>query len=269
MQKVLANSDFVAQIREREQFLSEEIEKRKGRLFKAPDGDLKIITNGNTKQYYKRLKGETNGTYLKKSASGMITELAQKRYDKRFVAAAEAELKSIRMFLQNYELKTSELATEFPPDLIGKMDIVDVAFDEYSNAWQNEAYIPKMIDDRVLVHITAKGERVRSKSEELIANQLFARKIPYKYECPVVMFDGEYRYPDFTILSPVTHDIVYWEHLGMMDNPEYVTANMKKLKGYEKSGIYLGKELLVTMESKSMPINTKSIDEFICKHFVR
>ena len=269
MQKVLTNSDFVAQIRKREQFLSEEIEKRKGRLLKAPDGDLKIITKGNIKQYYRRLKGETNGTYLRKADSEIIAELAQKRYDRRFVAAAEAELKTIRTFLSKYELKTSELSTEFPSELKVNMDIADVAFIEYSEAWQNERYISKTIDDRVLVHITAKGERVRSKSEELIANQLFARKIPYKYECPVVIFNGEYRYPDFTILSPVTHDIVYWEHLGMMDSSEYVSANMKKLKDYEQSGIYLGKELLVTVESKSMPINTKSIDEFICKHFVR
>ena len=238
-------------------------------MTKAPDGDLKIISKGNTKQYYRRLKGETTGSYLRKADSGIITELAQKRYDKRFVAAAEDELKSIRMFLSKYEMKTSGLSTEFSPELKEKMDIADVAFDEYSVAWQNEAYVPKIIDDRVLVHVTAKGERVRSKSEELIANQLFARKIPYKYECPIRIFNGEYRYPDFTILSPVTHEIVYWEHLGMMDNLEYVAANMKKLKDYEKSGIYLGKELLVTVESKNMPTNTKSIDEFICKHFVR
>ena len=101
MQKTMEKTDFFEQIMERERFLSNEIVKRKKRICKAPDGDLKIISKGARKQYYRRLKGETNGTYIHKSDIGLIRSLAQKRYDMRFVAAAEAELKPIRSFLKN------------------------------------------------------------------------------------------------------------------------------------------------------------------------
>ncbi len=73
--------------------------------------------------------------------------------------------------------------------------------------------------------------------------------------------------PDFTILNPQTGKVVFWEHLGMVDNAEYVEKNLKKFRDYEKTGIFLGEELLVTVETQQMPLNSKGIEAFICKHF--
>ena len=53
----------------------------------------------------------------------------------------------------------------------------------------------------------------------------------------------------------------------MVDNAEYVEKNLKKFRDYEKTGIFLGEELLITVETQQMPLNSKGIEAFISKHF--
>ena len=74
-----------------------------------------------------------------------------------------------------------------------------------------------------LVHRTSKGLAVRSKSELVIAEALGTAGIDFEYEKPLT-FHGQTRYPDFTIEDEIYGRTVYWEHLGMLSNPEYRTA---------------------------------------------
>ena len=67
-----------------------------------------------------------------------------------------------------------------------------------------------------LIHKTVSGIYVRSKSESMIALQLYTEKIPFRYECALQLGETTL-YPDFTILHPKTGEIFYWEHFGMMD----------------------------------------------------
>ena len=56
-------------------------------------------------------------------------------------------------------------------------------------------------------YYTYKGERVRSKSEMIIANELFRNNIPYKYELPIELENWNKKvtiYPDFTVLNKRT-----------------------------------------------------------------
>ena len=52
------------------------------------------------------------------------------------------------------------------------------------NAWRNEQYEINRSHPETLIHPTDRGEFVRSKSEEIIANYLFSKSdvIDYKYE---------------------------------------------------------------------------------------
>ena len=50
-----------------------------------------------------------------------------------------------------------------------------------------------------LILRTERGDLVRSKSELVIADKLFARGIDYGYEQPLELEGGRIRYPDFTI----------------------------------------------------------------------
>ncbi|MEV0299413.1 hypothetical protein [Nocardia sp. NPDC050710] len=86
------------------------------------------------------------------------------------------------------------------------------------------------------VHRTAAGELVRSKSEVIVANTLRHLGITYHYEHPLVMPDGTRRLPDFTAYPPASPP-VYWEHLGMLNNPKYRSDWEAKKAWYAAHGI--------------------------------
>lgn len=62
---------------------------------------------------------------------------------------------------------------------------------------------------------------------------------------------------------------VYLEHLGMMDDADYVGIVMHKLSTYERSGIYLGVNLFITYETAKTPLNTRSLDGLLQKLFCK
>lgn len=87
-----------------------------------------------------------------------------------------------------------------------------------------------MSDGRVFQTVT--GELVRSKSEMLLANEFTRLGILYEYEQPAENVSNAL--PDF-ILSDYGNVIV--EHLGLMNDAEYVRRWHEKAKKYEAEGI--------------------------------
>lgn len=83
-----------------------------------------------------------------------------------------------------------------------------------------------------LIHRTERGELVRSKSELIIADKLFTRGINYAYEQALTFSDGRLRYPDFTIVDSARGLTFYWEHLGLLGNPDYRKRWERKKKEY-------------------------------------
>lgn len=71
-----------------------------------------------------------------------------------------------------------------------------------------------------LIHRTTRGDAVRSKSEVIIANLLFASGIVYHYEHPLEL-GGLVKYPDFTIEDDDTGITYYWEHCGLLHDDAY------------------------------------------------
>jgi hypothetical protein len=95
---------------------------------------------------------------------------------------------------------------------------------------------PRFLEDG-LIHRTERGDLVRSKSELVIADKLFARNIDYAYERPLVLPGGRVRYPDFTITDHARGVTFYWEHLGLLDDPGYRARWEKKRAEYLTSEI--------------------------------
>ncbi|MBI4622114.1 MAG: AAA family ATPase [Verrucomicrobia bacterium] len=87
-----------------------------------------------------------------------------------------------------------------------------------------------------LIHITSRGEAVRSKSEVIIANLLHAKNVAYHYEHPLEI-DGVAKYPDFTIEDDDTGITCYWEHCGMLRDPAYRRRWKEKQGWYRAHGI--------------------------------
>ena len=112
------------------------------------------------------------------------------------------------------------------------------------------------------------GERVRSKSEMIIADRLFVNGIPYKYECPLMVGDNEIIHPDFTILRIRDRKIIYYEHCGKMDDPGYAEEMVERSVKYSLAGIVQGDSLFYTYESSTKPLDVRVLDNMIKRSFM-
>lgn len=117
-------------------------------------------------------------------------------------------------------------------------------------------------------YVTDNEELVRSKSEKILADLFFKLKIPYVYEPTLVMTNGSISYPDFALLNVRTRKTYYWEHLGLISDLEYASKNLYKLYTYEKNGYIIGENLLISMETPDMPLDTKYIKKKIEKYLL-
>lgn len=126
----------------------------------------------------------------------------------------------------------------------------------------------RFLEER-LIHRTARGDRVRSKSEVILADKLHERGIDYQYEQPFVAADGDHRLPDFTIDDAASGLKIIWEHLGMLTVPEYRDRWERKRKWYEERGVLPGPDggpngrLVVSEDLPNGGIDSKALDDQI------
>jgi len=122
-----------------------------------------------------------------------------------------------------------------------------------------------------LIHRTARGEMVRSKSEVIIANALAAKGVDYAYERPLTI-EGVTKYPDFTIEDMESGLTLYWEHCGMLHVPSYRRRWEEKLTWYRNHGIctrdgseQTGGALIVTRDEANGSIDSAKISRMIAE----
>ena len=102
--------------------------------------------------------------------------------------------------------------------------------------------------------------------EAIIDRMLFQNKIPFHYEEKLVL-DGIILYPDFVIRHPITGQYFYWEHLGMMDNPDYCKHACDKIKLYCQHGIIPSVNLILTYETKQYPLSADKVERILQEYF--
>ena len=241
----------------------------KKKLDAAPEGMLRITHCGkNVRYYHRRLPSDRTGSYIPKTNTGLIKCLAQKDYYEKLLHSIKEEVKAIEAYLRICPDLTAENVynTLNQP----RKEIVVPAFEtneSFVKRWQNVKYEGKPFPEDYPILLTDKGERVRSKTELIIANILEKENIPYRYEYPI-MLDGLGKiYPDFTVLNVRLHKEYLWEHFGMMDDPDYAEKAVRKITAYNLSGYYSGENLIITSETKTSPLNTLQIKGII-NHFI-
>jgi hypothetical protein len=94
----------------------------------------------------------------------------------------------------------------------------------------------RFLEDR-LIHRSGKGEPMRSKSEVIIADALVAAGVDYEYETKLIGLDGETRWPDFIISDSESGATYYWEHCGMLMDPDYAKRWERKRSWYRSQKI--------------------------------
>lgn len=244
----------------------------------APEGVLRISKNQNTIQYYNRTNPEDkHGKYIRKSELELIQQLAQKDYAKRIHTNAIREINNLKDCQKKYNPETFidiyNKLTEPKQNLVNPYVLTD---EQFIKQWRDEKELKKASsgkNDLALIPedesiITEQGERVRSKSEKILADKLYMMKIPYVYECPLYINGYGYVNPDFTVLNCNTRREYIWEHFGLMDNKEYCENAIKKIEQYERNHIYTGKNLILSYETEKHHINTKAVERLIKEYLM-
>lgn len=258
--------EIKSKLRERQNYLLQLKKEKMIATKNMPEGKLRISSHGCRTQYYLRQDTkDINGSYLKDKKLAKL--LAQKEYDKKIINLADKEIYVIDKFLGNYPAKNVE---EFYQTLHSErqklITPIKETTEQFIEKWESVEYQGKSFPEELLEYYSFKGERVRSKSELIIADFLQREGIPYRYECPLTLKGYGTIYPDFTVLNVKKRKEIYWEHFGMMDDVEYVEKAIRKIRTYEQNGLFVGDNLIMTFESKQNPLNQKSARRLIEKY---
>lgn len=221
---------------------------------------------GNKYQYY-RVNKTDNGkqirTYIHEADYDVARNIAQANYNNRLKKQTIEELRCLDDLLTKYDPdKVNNIYSNLHPARKRLVKPLIMSDDEYAQIWRakkSDIFNTYPINTGIF---TERNEEVRSKTEKFIADKLNQLDIPYKYEYPLFAKDKTL-FPDFTILKKRTRSIVYWEHLGKIDSQQYIDDNREKIFIYEKNGIFVGKNLILTFESGGRVLPTKVIEEII------
>ena len=230
-----------------------------------PSGTFFCTRNNKYYKWYYTDKGKTK--YIPKSERKLAEQLVKRKYLESRLRKFKQEEKRIDIYLKQYSLdEFSSYHVEEHPELQKLLSGVYVPLKQELDEWVNASYTNNPKEPQKLIHKTIPGILVRSKSEALIINALFEHKIPFRYEC-LLQIQNVSVYPDFTIRHPVTGEVYYWEHFGMMDDSIYVKNAIKKIEQYGKSRYVQGRNFIATFESKEAPLNTVTINRVIQDFF--
>lgn len=214
------------------------------------DGKLLRFLRENKKQYLVQVDDK----------DPIVNELRKRRFIKEALPDLKKHIKACEEYLQKDQLYDSDkIDRGLPPHYRGQQMLLKG--DLVANDWRSMPYI-KNPAPFMEEHYTLGGIKCRSKSEALIGIALEQRNIDFQYDAQLNM-NGIIKYPDFKILLPQRRSVVYLEHFGMIDKPDYAEANFRKMEIYRKNGLYLGVNFFYTCETKQVPLNMKMINEIL------
>lgn len=248
-------------------------------ISKGPAAEINTKCISGKIYVYKRTgPSQTNGTYIRKNNSQEIKPLVQKLYNTKLRKAVFEEYDQVRKcieILSNTDTSAETVMDSIPKELQRFVNTELFEDKRRTAEWKSEVVVGSNPIKAEKTYVASDGTGVRSKSELIIAEALIACKVPYFYERP---FFGFYEYdtgrrtrnlfPDFTCLNRRTGKTFYWEHLGMMDNPDYAAKNVRRIMEYAKEGVYPGSELIMSFEAAEVPLRTEYVRAVIRKYLL-
>ncbi|MBQ1316395.1 MAG: hypothetical protein IIY46_02820 [Lachnospiraceae bacterium] len=256
-------------IERRCQRLKQILEEKQSSVRKELTGTLRISVDKGRVQYYQRSKKETNGKYIPQKDIQLAIALAQMDYDRKVFRTAQEELVRLQQIQADCTgVCPEDIYLSLSSERQALITPIELSDDEYIRQWEAVTYEHKEFRDDMPEFYTEKGERVRSKSEILIANLLKQMDIPYRYECPLKLERFGTIHPDFTVLHVRQRRTLYLEHLGMLDELGYAGNAVERINGYIRSGIYPGDQLFLTFETSRQPLNIKMLQLQFERYFI-
>lgn len=235
---------------------------------------------GNIFTFYKSDFDEERGSALELAYALTIHKAQGSEFGKVFVVLPRSALMLSRELV--YTALTRQVEKLVVLHQGAPADLLKLGSERYSataarvtnlfSAPKRVAIGDRFLEDR-LIHRTARGESVRSKSEVIIANLLHGRRLDYHYEHPLEI-NGVLKFPDFTIEDDDTGVTYYWEHCGMLSDPGYQRRWATKEEWYIRNGILPLERgggprgtLIVTRDDPKGGIESDLIDNLISRVF--
>ena len=240
--------------------INKELEKIRKVEKKFPQGELQRFKNEN--RYKWKIKEENGLRYLPKTERNQAEILALKKYYECRKKELESEAAGWKAYLRKTDkIKiSSEYLLNHPE--YGRLLAKNFRpLNRELERWQEEPYEKSTKHPEDLLVQGTHGKMLRSKSEAIIDRMLFQNKIPFHYEEKLVL-DGIVLYPDFVIRHPITGQYFYWEHFGMMDNPDYCKHACDKI-----NGIIPSINLILTYETKQYPLSADKVEMILQEYF--
>lgn len=254
----------------------ERLIKKVGDLLLNAGGETLITKKENGKRRYYKCSRKGKMIYLGAGKDEEIRALENRAYWRKLVKSAKEEKKCLEKMekILNGMPRWQKVFYAIPQERRHLIEPLSINLNYFSEKdlqiWKMNRF--KNRNDRPSANVTMNGENVRSKSELIIADRLRCAGVPYQYESGKYIADGESgRYmkwhPDFRVLNQRTGREYWWEHFGRMGDPDYFAMSMYKLETYAKNGIYLGDNLIITMESDGVALGSGYVDMLIERFF--
>lgn len=255
--------DYSGELRKQKEEIEKmimKIKKEEKAYESLPEGSIRVSSTDGRIQYLFKKKDSIKEEYVAAKDVQNIGRIIQREYDRKAMKTLKNMNKHLNAFLEKYDSKAlSKMHAnlcEGRKRFINPLELCDEAFVE---KWMEDHPGEQNTYPEQRKYETEQGELVRSKSEKIIADTLYKMKIPYRYEARLCLDNNKIIYPDFTCLNLRTRKTIYWEHLGLLGVNDYANKNFEKLEAYEQNGIFLGDELMISMEMPENPLNVKII----------
>ena len=234
---------------------------------KMPKEDMRCAKNGKNYKWFCMKEGGAT-TYIPKSNRRYAEKLAQKKYYENRYEELSHQVKALKYYERQMRKVEGKAENLFKHEEWGKLlEPMHSVKREDLKMWMDEKYEGGAGHPENLIHKGSQGKYLRSKSEVIIDMMLYKYGIPFRYEDKLLLDNGIYIYPDFTVRHPITGKRIYWEHFGMMDDREYRNGACKKIRLYCDNGIIPSINLITTFETADHPLDVDRVEKIIKEFF--
>ncbi len=147
----------------------------------------------------------------------LVEALKERKLAEETLKAVDTDEKCLEYAIETLRDFSPEEIYKTLPKSYRKEDNAKSSIITDGEAWAGAPYVKKSSYGRYEdpSQLTMKGDYVRSKSELNIANMMYMKGIPYRYE-EVTELCGETIAPDFAVYRESDGKVIFLEHFGMI-----------------------------------------------------
>ena len=227
-----------------------------------PKGSLSVSYSGNRIYYRKHYQGER--LYLGNAEQKEVQALQTRK----IMITMMERIKENELLIRDFLMKYQDPSPESVKQTLGRayqnenLELFNHTRQKSNKAWGYQPYKRNAAYPEQLTQKTLKGDFVRSKSEVIIANTYFSKKIQYRSE-PMLLVGDKWLSPDFGVLVSRLNKVKYHEHFGMMHDEQYRKNALRKIAYYIENGYRPYEDILFTFDDLDGNIDAQVLDLLI------